>query len=122
MGLVSSKLRNSAKGQDCRFRIPGVCNGNPETVVLCHAPSEFKGMAQKGHDYHAVFGCHACHEALDQHRLDRLEELGFWMRGLLRTQAWWVANGFIVVPEDIGRAKTSPKIMPRRHLSTGEVL
>jgi len=122
MGLVSSKLRNSARGQDCRFRIPGVCNGDPDTVVLCHAPSEFKGMGQKGHDYHAVFGCHACHEALDQHRLDRLDELEFWMRGLLRTQAWWVANGFIVVPEDMGRAKTSSKIMPRRHLSTGEVL
>ena len=121
MGLVSTKLRNSARGQDCRFQIPGVCNHNPETVVLCHAPSEFKGLAQKGHDYHASFGCYACHDALDQHRLERVDELQFWLRGLLRTQAWWVAQGLIVIPADISRPKASSKIMARKSLSTGEI-
>lgn len=121
MGIVSTKLRNSARGQDCRFRIPGVCNGNPETVVLCHAPSEFKGMGQKGHDYHASFGCCDCHEALDNHRLHRVDEAEAWLRGMMRTQSWWVANGFIVVPEDVSRAKHSSKILPRKALGTGAV-
>ncbi len=120
MGLVSTKLRKSANGQDCRFRIPGICSGDRDTTVLCHAPSEFKGMGNKGHDYHAAFGCHRCHEALDQHRLSRVEELETWLRGMMRTQAWWVAKGLLFVPEDGTREKTSPKIVPRRHIATGE--
>ena len=97
MGLVSDTLRKSARGQDCRFQIPGTCSHDPSKVMLCHAPSEFKGMGNKGHDYHCAFGCHECHEALDQHRLSRVEELEYWLRGMMRTQAWWVANGYLVV-------------------------
>ena len=36
MKVVSKKIRNSARGQDCALRIPGVCNFNPETTVLAH--------------------------------------------------------------------------------------
>lgn len=122
MGLISQKLRDSARGQDCRLRIPGVCSHRTDTVVLCHAPSEFKGMGNKGHDYQAAFGCHLCHEALDQHRIPHVEELQTWLRAMMQTQAWWVANGFIVVPETIQRAKPSKKILDRRHIATGETI
>lgn len=29
-------LRKAARGRECQVRIPGVCNGNPETTILAH--------------------------------------------------------------------------------------
>lgn len=121
MGIISTKLRSSAKGQQCTFEIPGVCNRDASTTVLCHAPSEVKGMGNKSHDFHAAFGCYACHEALDQHRVEKWEEYFYWLRGIQRTQAYWQAKGLLVIPADQSRPKPSSKIMPRRHLATGEV-
>jgi len=128
MGIVSTKLRNSAKGQTCTFQIPGVCNHDPATTVLCHAPSEVKGMGVKSHDFHGAFGCSSCHETLDQHRVEKWEEYFYWLRGIQRTQAYWQEKGMLIVPADKTRPKTSSKIMPRRFSGgehdprTGEVL
>lgn len=122
MGIVSTKLRNSAKGQPCSFQIPHVCNHNAETTVLCHAPSDVKGMGNKSDDFHAAFGCVACHVALDQHQLEKWEEYFFWLRGLQRTHAYWHSKGLMLVPVDTHRPTKSSKIMPRKHLGTGEII
>ncbi|GKX50589.1 DUF1364 domain-containing protein [Budvicia aquatica] len=66
--MRSSKLRNSAKGQLCTLQIPGICNHNPETVVLCHLPSENHGMGYKSDDFWAVYGCSSCHDVIDGRR------------------------------------------------------
>jgi hypothetical protein len=107
MGIISQKLRDSAKGQVCTFQIPGICNYSPETTSLCHAPSEVKGMGNKSHDFHAAFGCSDCHTAIDQHRLTADEALHYWFRAVMRTQAFWVSKGLIVIAGDTG--KTRPK-------------
>ncbi|MGF1723186.1 nuclease domain-containing protein [Photobacterium nomapromontoriensis] len=52
--LRSDKLRKAAKGQQCVVQIMGVCNFNPETVVLAHLPSNTHGMAYKSDDIWAV--------------------------------------------------------------------
>lgn len=54
-------------GQDCTMRIPGVCNWDPETTVLCHSNrlADGKGMGLKAPDTEACFGCSACHDLLD---------------------------------------------------------
>lgn len=112
MGIISSKLRASAKGQPCTFQIAGVCNHDPETVVLCHLPSEIKGAGNKSDDWHAAFGCYACHEAIDQHRLSKEDELFYSFRALQRTQRYWIDAGLIVIPADLktsGAPKTRPK-------------
>jgi hypothetical protein len=59
--------RKAARGQDCTLRIPGVCNQNPETVVLCHSNrlEHGKGMGIKADDKYACFGCSSCHDVLD---------------------------------------------------------
>ncbi|WP_435653218.1 nuclease domain-containing protein, partial [Proteus mirabilis] len=31
-----ANLRKEARGRECQIRMPGVCNGNSETVVLAH--------------------------------------------------------------------------------------
>jgi hypothetical protein len=58
------KLRDSARGEDCTLQIYPYCNGNPETVVLCHLPSG-SGMGQKSPDWFAVYGCSSCHDIID---------------------------------------------------------
>lgn len=92
---ISPKLRNSARGQDCTFNLD-VCNYNPETVVLCHAPSELKGMGNKSPDWWAGFGCSSCHEAIDNHKVD--DENEAWMRAIFRTQNIMIGKGLIVIP------------------------
>lgn len=69
-GPKMTPIRKAARGQDCTINIPGVCNFNPETTVLCHDNrlSSGKGMGLKAPDEQACFGCSACHDVLDGRR------------------------------------------------------
>lgn len=62
-----SKIRESARGEACQIRIPGVCNGDPATTVWCHAngTAAGKGLGQKSHDLLGAYGCSACHDFVD---------------------------------------------------------
>ena len=62
-----SKLTNAAKGKDCAVRIPGYCNGNPETTVSAHINGvRFgHGTGQKVNDLLAADCCSDCHDVLD---------------------------------------------------------
>jgi len=64
--IRSKKIRQSAKGESCTLRIPGVCNHNPETVVFCHAPSPHKGTGSKSDDFWGAYGCSDCHRFVDE--------------------------------------------------------
>jgi hypothetical protein len=93
-----SKLRKSAKGRECQIRIPGVCNGNPETVVLCHLPGG--GMGAKSHDMFGAFGCHACHDVVDYRVISEwhAKTIELWfIQGVFRTQQIWLEEGLINV-------------------------
>lgn len=60
------KLRDAARGQDCLLQVPNVCNGDPDTTVLCHVPSHVnKGANFKPDDCLGVDGCSACHDFID---------------------------------------------------------
>lgn len=115
MGIVSQKLRDSAKGQECTFQIVGVCNHNPETTVLAHLPSQVAGKGTKSDDWHAAFACSACHEALDQHLLSEANELAFCFRALQRTQKVWRDMGLITIAGD-NEKKPSKKTLPPKPL------
>ena len=58
-----TKDTKSARGQECQIRIPGVCNHNPETTVLCHLSGG--GMGAKVPDIHGAYGCSSCHDVID---------------------------------------------------------
>lgn len=60
-------IRKSAKGEECTLRFPGICNGDTETTVWCHANSydAGKGMGLKSRDEEGCYGCFACHAHLD---------------------------------------------------------
>lgn len=58
-------LRKLAKGQECMLRLPGICNGNPETTVLAHIRRGFYGMGIKPVDWCGVWMCSDCHDVYD---------------------------------------------------------
>lgn len=64
----TSKIRQSARGEDCTINLEGVCNYNPETVVWCHSneSAHGKGMGLKAHDEHGAYGCSDCHKVYDR--------------------------------------------------------
>lgn len=53
-------LRKAARGRECQVRIPGVCNGNPETSVLAHIRlTGLCGTGTKPPDLIATIACSA---------------------------------------------------------------
>jgi hypothetical protein len=67
--LVSKKLRDSAKGQDCTLRL-SCCNHDPEATVLCHIRAfGWAGISEKPDDFLSLYACSACHDAFDRRGL-----------------------------------------------------
>lgn len=98
-----SKIRQSARGEQCQIRLPFVCNGDPATVVWCHANGSAagKGLHQKSPDILGAYGCFACHAVYDRRvpvaGLTRQEvELLFW-EGHARSVVRLIERGLIVV-------------------------
>lgn len=92
----SKKLRDSARGQECTLRIPGVCNFNPETTVLAHIACGQKGMGLKSPDNMAVFACSCCHDVLDGRAKGDLTDADK-LRALAETQGFWLRNGHMTI-------------------------
>ena len=94
-----SKIRLSAKDEQCLVRVPGVCNGNSATVVLAHLNGA--GVGMKNPDWQAAYACSACHEFLDGGYADS----GIWreqrdllhLQGVIRTQERLIDKGFIQI-------------------------
>ena len=96
-------LRKLARGQDCQIRIPGVCNFNPETTVLCHLPSRAMGM--KSHDLHGAWGCSSCHDEIDNRSnrnwVERDTARLYHLEGVIRTQEKLLKMGAISIAEKL---------------------
>lgn len=101
--MKTSKLRQSARGEECALQIHPYCLGNTETTVLAHLPSLGHGMALKSPDHWAVYACQACHDIIDSRNPQALRELGrmevqeCMMRGLYRTQQRMIEKGLLMV-------------------------
>ncbi len=74
--IRSKKITQSAKGENCTLRIPGICNHNPETVVFAHVHTKFSGMGAKSNDIHGFYCCSECHSAYDRHEVENIDVLG----------------------------------------------
>lgn len=99
-----SKITESARGEQCHIRMPGICNFNPETTVWCHGNGSAvgKGLWMKAHDILGAYGCFACHQVYDRQvptpvGLTRTEvELMFW-EGHARSIVRLIERGLIVI-------------------------
>lgn len=65
--IRSKAITQAARGMPCCLNIVNCCNYNNETTVLCHI-RDFHGggTAIKPDDTEVVFGCSACHDAIDR--------------------------------------------------------
>jgi len=91
-----SKIRKSAKNQQCQIRIPGVCRHETETVVLCHLGGA--GWARKSLDIHGAYGCQRCHDVVDgraksEHNIILIKL--FFLEAIIRTQEIMVKKELI---------------------------
>lgn len=86
-------LRKLAKGKPCMVRIPGICNGNSETTVLCHVRMVgISGMGLKSPDLIATWGCSDCHRWADSHGDEGRNAL---LAGMARTIHELIRSGVI---------------------------
>ena len=85
--------RKWARAKPCLIRIPGVCNFDPETSVLCHARiAGITGIGQKAPDLLGAIGCSSCHDVVDGRRESEWgsEEVKImFYEGIFRTQLLW---------------------------------
>jgi len=92
------KITKSARGEECQIRIPGYCNGNPETVVFCHIGGA--GMGYKSNDIHGAYGCSSCHDVVDGRTPCYLEgdpvKL-YFLEAVIRTQIILIEKGLIKI-------------------------
>lgn len=60
-------IRDSARGEDCTVRIPGVCTFDPEKTIWSHAPlgAAGKGRGIKALDLCGAYCCTACDAVVD---------------------------------------------------------
>lgn len=100
--MKKTKLRESARGEECALQIHPYCNGDRRTTVLCHLPSN-AGMANKSSDLFAVYGCSACHDIVDRRfpqavkNLSKEEILLCILRAINRTHQRMIEKGLINV-------------------------
>lgn len=92
-------LRKLAKGMDCQVRIPGICNGNPETVVLAHYRlSGTCGTGIKPPDIQGAWACSECHDYIDGRKKNDMHRDYFrrlHAEGVMRTQYELIKRGVI---------------------------
>ena len=97
MGKIMSKYTKSAEGKECQIRLSGVCNGDNDTVVLCHLNGG--GMGAKRADIHGAYGCSRCHDEVD--RRTRILEADFvcqcHLEAIIRTQDIMISEGILTL-------------------------
>ena len=92
-----SKIRKSARGEECQVRLVGICNRNSETTIFAHKGGG--GMGMKSSDIHGAYCCSSCHDAIDG-RI-KADALGFQVQidfyeGIFRTQLILIDKGLLV--------------------------
>lgn len=65
-----SRITESARGEDCQVRIPGICTHDPATVIWSHARwgAAGRGKAIKATDAAGAYACTSCDAVYDGQR------------------------------------------------------
>lgn len=121
--IRSRKYLNGAKGSPCTFMAPGICNGDPETVVFAHLNGAAfgKGKGQKAHDIAGLDACFACHAYIDvghgtKPQMSDAEFYWHLLRGVVLTMVNRTRRQIIGVPldpEHLVHDRPTPKRKPK---------
>lgn len=90
----SKKITDSARGENCTMRLPGICNFNPETVVFAHVGRR-RGTGIKCGDNFGVYACSACHTKIDKD--PKSKNADDILRALEETQEKLIDKGLMVL-------------------------
>jgi hypothetical protein len=93
-----TKIAESADGESCLVRIPGVCRDRRDTTCLGHLPGA--GMALKKYDFLAAYVCQDCHDVLDGRQSTQFtkEELSLMhYEGVFRTMEVVYNKGLLII-------------------------
>lgn len=93
-----SKITEAARGQECMIRLPGVCNGNPETTVFAHLRmAGITGVGMKAPDLFGAFACGSCHDEVDRRTraLPGPDAHNEFLEAIIRTQYYLLKKGLI---------------------------
>lgn len=119
--IRSRKLLDTAKGAECAARFPGICCGDPETVVWCHLNGHAygKSLGNKAHDILGFHGCRTCHAYTDigHHTNPILSDAEYWegiLRAVCTTYVRVVELGVVTVPQGPVTPLLSRPVKPRR--------
>jgi hypothetical protein len=95
-------LTKLARGEDCLIRVPHICCGNPERVVLCHVKLiGISGYGLKSPDALAAYGCGPCHDYVDgrvippEFPATHDERRLMLLEGMARTQYKLIQRGIV---------------------------
>ena len=119
--IRSRKVLDSAKGQPCSARFPGICNGDPATTVFAHLNGAAfgKGMGLKAHDVLGFHACFACHSYYDTGHgthalLDNETLIECVLSAVCETWVRLIVARIVVVPLDVETLSHDAPAKPRK--------
>jgi len=97
--MANSKIRRSAKNEECQVRYTGVCNFNNETTVFAHLNGG--GMGLKHPDLFGAYCCSDCHNLADGKTINDDYQKSvidcYFYEGIFRTQQILLDKGLIKI-------------------------
>jgi len=100
-----SKITESARGEECQVRLPGVCSFNPQQTVWAHANglAAGKGKGLKSPDALGAYAFYACHMVIDGQMptpsgMTRLEVLLAFHQAHQRSFIMLLEKGLVTCP------------------------
>ena len=118
--ISSKKYLAGSRGQQCTMRIPGVCNGDPATVIPAHIRDRHTGRGQKASDISTANCCSNCHDFFDRRSwrqgeiITNEEWLFYALRGLQETLEQRFEAGLLIVPVDVETPASERAVKPRK--------
>jgi hypothetical protein len=66
-----TKIRESAKDEDCQIKLRGVCSRDSRQTVWAHSNrgADGKGMGLKARDEKGAYACYSCHSIYDRQQI-----------------------------------------------------
>ena len=99
---TDQRIHDSANGEQCHMRLPGVCNGRTDTTVWSHWPGldGDRGMGMKAVSLCGCYTCSACHDAIDGRApppdgMTRDQVVTDWLIGHMRSLVTLARKGLI---------------------------
>jgi hypothetical protein len=72
--MNETKIRASAKHEECAIRLPGICNRNPETTVFAHISGIRFGHGAGKKTKWGAYACSSCHDLIDSRTKSHLSK------------------------------------------------